>query len=257
MRFSDPIDANVINLYDSTLANLGVTDIILSGASGGVIKGSVVFDADYKGLRYVVSGAGLLADSYSLTLKSGPQAFHSIFGNLDGNADGVGGDDYLTGFTLGAAPAMRLSLPDFMRGPGQTVNVPAVNQYLPLTLTSAGDVRNLSFTVRFDPALLQITGAEGAAGLPSGATLTVDTSVAGQITVTIASASAIAAGKLTPGQSGRPGAGYGGLRCGRSARYRPGLRQLGGGRSRPTTMRCTWSATSATPTATPGSTPMT
>jgi hypothetical protein len=75
--------------------------------------------------------------------------------------------------------------------------VPAVNQNLPLTMTSAGDVRNLSFTVRYDPALLQITGAQAGSGLPSGATLTVDTSVAGQITVTIASASAIAAGKVT------------------------------------------------------------
>jgi hypothetical protein len=197
VRFNDPFDASVINLYDSTLASMGVADIILSGAASGVVKGSVVFDADFKGLRYVVSGSGLAADAYSLSLKSGPKAFHSVFGNLDGNADGTGGDDYTTSFTLGPVPALRLSLPDFMRGPGQAVDVPATASLLPLTLASAGDVRNLSFTVRFDPALLQITGAQAGAGLPPGATLTVDTSVAGQISVTIASAAPIAAGKVT------------------------------------------------------------
>jgi hypothetical protein len=74
-----------------------------------VVKGSVVFDADGEGLRYVVNGGGLAADSYSLVLKSGPAAFHSAFGNLDGNGDGTGGDDYLAAFTLGPVPALRLS----------------------------------------------------------------------------------------------------------------------------------------------------
>ena len=197
LRFNDPFDPGAINLYDSTLAKLGLSDIILSGASSGVVKGSVVFDADYKGLRYIASGSGLLADTYSLTLKSGPSAFHSVFGNLDGNADGIGGDDYVTGFASGAAPALRLSLPDFMRGPGQSVDVPAAGRYLPLTLSSVGDVRNLRFSVRFDPTLMQITGALAGAGLPGGAALAVDTSVAGQITVAIASSTAIAAGKVT------------------------------------------------------------
>jgi len=197
VRFNDPFDASVINVYDSALTGFGVSDIVLSGAASGVVKGSVVFDADGKGLRYLASGGGLVADSYSLVLKSGPAAFHSAFGNLDGNGDGSGGDDYLASFTLGPVPALRLSLPDFMRGPGQAVNVPATASLLPLTLASAGDVRNLSFTVRFDPALLQISGAQAGSGLPAGASLTVDTTVAGQITVTIATATPIAAGRVT------------------------------------------------------------
>ena len=142
VRFNDPFDASVINTYDSNLAGLGIPDILLSGVASGVVKGSVVFDADGRGLRYVVNGGGLAADSYSLVLKSGPAAFHSAFGNLDGNGDGTGGDDYLAAFTLGPVPALRLSLPDFMRGPGQAVNVPATASLLPLTLTSAGDVQN-------------------------------------------------------------------------------------------------------------------
>ena len=197
VRFNDPFDTGSINLYDSALANLGAADIVLSGAASGLVKGSVVFDADYKGLRYVVSGSGLAPETYSLALKSGPRAFHSVFGNLDGNGDGTGGDDYNTSFTLGPAPTIRLSLPDFMRGPGQAVDVPAAGKYLPLTLTSQGDVRNLSFTVRYDPSLLEISAAQSGAGLPVGASLSVDTSVAGQITVTIATATPIAAGKQT------------------------------------------------------------
>ena len=57
-----------------------------------------------------------------------------------------------------AAPALRLSMPDFMRGPGQTVNLPAAGTYLPLTLASEGGVFNLDFTVpRVTPVISEIS----------------------------------------------------------------------------------------------------
>jgi len=198
VRFNDVFEAGRINLYDSALTGLGAADIVLIG-SAGVVNGSLVVDADYRGLRYLVGGNGLLADTYRLTLRSGPQAFHSAWSDLDGNGDGdiVPGDDFRTSFTLDAVPATQLALPDFMRGPGQAVNVPAAGQHLPLTLLSPGEVRQLSFVIRFDPALLEISAALPGSGLPADAVLKIDRPLRGELRVNIETATAIAAGTVT------------------------------------------------------------
>ncbi|MEF8731696.1 MAG: Ig-like domain-containing protein [Candidatus Accumulibacter meliphilus] len=196
LRFNDVFDASQIKLYDSLLSGLGAADIVLAGSTG-IVKGSLVIDADYRGLRCLIGGGGLYPDTYHLTLTSGPQAFRSAWGTLDGNADGVAGDDYRTSFTLDALPTTQLSLPDFMRGPGQAVNVPAAGEHLPLTLLSPGEVRRLSFVIRFDPALLEISAALPGSGLPADASLAIDRSVAGELRVSIASETAIAAGTVT------------------------------------------------------------
>ncbi|EXI89917.1 MAG: putative chitinase [Candidatus Accumulibacter regalis] len=198
VRFNDVFEAGRINLYDSALTGLGAADIVLIG-SAGVVSGSLVVDADYRGLRYLVGGNGLLADTYRLTLRSGPQAFHSAWSDLDGNGDGdiVPGDDFRTSFTLDAVPATQLALPDFMRGPGQAVNVPAAGQHLPLTLLSPGEVRQLSFVIRFDPALLEISAALPGSGLPADAVLKIDRPLRGELRVNIETATAIAAGTVT------------------------------------------------------------
>lgn len=59
-------------------------------------------------------------------LRSGATGFRTPGGALlDGNADGIPGDDYLTSI---AAPPQTvdtvLSVPDFTRGPGQSIILP-------------------------------------------------------------------------------------------------------------------------------------
>ncbi|MCB1999533.1 MAG: hypothetical protein KDH91_03500, partial [Rhodoferax sp.] len=92
---------------------------------------------------------------------------------------------------------IKLGLPDFMRGPGQPVDVPAFPQGgLPVTLTSDGDVRSLQFEIRYDPALLQILQASGGRDLPAGATLDVDLTQPGLARIAISSATPLTAGAL-------------------------------------------------------------
>ena len=86
----------------------------------------------------------------------------------DGNGDGIAGDDWLSRFDFRSTGAGILSAPDFMRGPGQPVDVPATGQRLPISFTSSGGLRSLVFTIDYDPRLLDITGATPAAGLPAG-----------------------------------------------------------------------------------------
>ena len=193
VRFNDTYDPSVINLYVSA------SDVIVRGTTTGLIAGALIHDVDGKGFTFLKTGTALAADTYTVTLKSGATAFTSgLRGDLDGDGEGVAGGDYVVTFSELPPTAIKLGLPDFMRGPGQAVDVPAaLGQGLPLTLTSAGNVREVEFEIRFNPAYLQITGANAAAGLPAGSDFTLDASEAGVARIRIEAPTPFAAGTLT------------------------------------------------------------
>ncbi len=116
---------------------------------------------------------------------------------LDGNGDGIAGDDLTTSFSV-HNDADTLALPAFMRGPGQSVAVPAAASGLPISFTSDGTATSVVFTVAFDPALLDISGAVADAALPTGSTVGFVTSTLTdgrrQATITVQSPTAIPAG---------------------------------------------------------------
>ncbi|KQP20290.1 LamG-like jellyroll fold domain-containing protein [Pseudorhodoferax sp. Leaf265] len=189
LRFNDSIDASQFNLYGAN------PDFTVTGARVGPEFGSVVFDADGKGLTWVRTGAGLEADAYTLTLKSGAQALTSTQrGHLDGDANGQAGGDWAGQFQVGTLPTVRLRLPDFARGPGQAVPATA-NGGVPITLTTDGTVTSLSFLLKADPALLRITEVRRGSQLPAGATLSVQAAEGG-VRIIITSATPLAAGNL-------------------------------------------------------------
>ena len=81
---------------------------------------------------------------------------------LDGNGDGNGGDDYVGSFAVAEAPAgaRTVSIPDFVRGPGQEVNRPANETTgIPISISDGDNVRAADIRIGYDPALLEITGA--------------------------------------------------------------------------------------------------
>jgi YD repeat-containing protein len=165
-RFDGVLDpASVSSTYESK-----TPDVVVTGDLVGVVNGSVVLDSDGAGLSFIRSGAPLQYDVYHVTLRSGTVGLHDLRGRqLDGNADGTAGDDYLTTFDDRSNGNGLITVPDFMRGPGQPVNVPASGQGLPVAFTSDGTVKTLVFSVAYDPTLLTISGATAASGLPSGA----------------------------------------------------------------------------------------
>ena len=69
---------------------------------------------------------------------------------IDGDANGPAGGNYLTSFV--AAPSANvLTVPDFMRGPGQPADVPANGAGIPLVLAWSGaPVSSLSFVLTYD-----------------------------------------------------------------------------------------------------------
>jgi hypothetical protein len=109
---------------------------------------------------------------------------------LDGDGDRVPGDDFGGTFTVAepAAIAVALSLVDFVRGPGQEVNVPADTAFgIPLMIDNGPGVRNGVIEIDYNPAYLNITGATVGAGNPAGAAVTLDTSDAGTASLVFSS----------------------------------------------------------------------
>jgi hypothetical protein len=200
VRFNGRIDTSVVNLYQAADApTLGPADVTVVGTATGAQTGSLVFDTDGYGFRFVKTGGPLAPDTYTVTLASGFAGIKDAFGVLDGNGDQVAGDAYVGNFTVAGGTAT-LGIPDFMRGPGQAVDVPAGNGAgIPITLTSVGSIRSLVFTIAYDPQLLQLTGVTEGNRLPKGATLSVDLGTPGLATVTLLSPKPLAKGEITLG----------------------------------------------------------
>ncbi len=202
--FASPLDQSVLNLYDSG-GVYGPADATLVGNTTGLVRGSMLISADGKTVTFVKTGGILAPDTYTVTLHSGVNAFKSTSGALlDGNGDGVPGVDLVQTFTVNPLPsnAVVVSLPDFARGYGQPVNLPAssLTAGLPITLSTGQNVTAVDFTLTYDPTLLTITDNSLTTTI-SGASpyLHVVTPGTAQITVSSATAFSSAAGAITLG----------------------------------------------------------
>jgi len=197
LRFDRAFDRGGVNLYRAASAPaLGAPDVTLVGASTGTVRGTIVFDDDGMGLRFVRTGQPLAADSYTVTVRSGGDAFRDAVGSLDGNGDGTAGDNFVGGFVVAASSAPRLSIPDFARGPGQPVNLPATGLGIPVTLTNGVGLDSLAFDLHFDPVILNVTAALPGVGLPVGALLASSSPSAGVLRVELTGLSGLGAGAL-------------------------------------------------------------
>src|SRR5690606_31601013 len=174
--------------------------VSLTGALSGPIATTLTFDADGSGIVLTrADGRPLQYDDYELVLTD--SGFASVSGSvLDGDANGVAGGDFATSITYSASTVGVAGLPDFMRGPGEHVDVPSESEAgLQVRFTSQGGVRTMTFTVAWDPALLRVDGVLPGTGLPAGAQIdwTIEDAPGGQMLarITIVSDTPIAAGQ--------------------------------------------------------------
>src|SRR5574341_821364 len=199
VSFNRPINVAPLNLYDTATAGLGPADVTLVGDVVGPVKGSVVVDDTGLSLTFLKTGGPLLPDNYTLTLRSAANGLIDRQGGLlDGNADGTTGDNASLAFTVTSSSAPVLSIPDFARGPGQAVVVPATDTVIPtgipLRISDGSGVQSVSFSLAYDPALLTITGVANGAGLPGDATVTSNLTTSGVVQVTVTAPTGLSAG---------------------------------------------------------------
>ena len=177
IAFNMPFDALALNLYDTESANLGPADVLLVGASAGAVAGSLIVAPDARSVTFLKTGGPLVADTYTLTLRSAADGFRDASGGLlDGDGDGIAGGDHVLTFVVAASADRMLSVPDFARGPGQPVDLPATGAGLPIRLDDGAGVTSARLVLAYDPRLLVITSAVVGSGLPNGATVTLDLS---------------------------------------------------------------------------------
>jgi hypothetical protein len=197
-EFSDDLDTAVLNLYETQAAVFDPADVRLTGLNTGPVDGSLVVDASLRTITFLKTADVLVADTYSVTLRSASDGFRDGTGRLlDGDADGTAGDDFETTFSVAEpeADAVIIGLPDIVRGPGQEINVPAdVTTGIPLTISNGSNVRAIDLRVSYDPQLLTITGATVGEGLPSGGSVILNNAIPGLAIVVFFSATPLSDG---------------------------------------------------------------
>lgn len=195
VAFNGTLDGRQLNLNDTLNANRGAADVTLTGASRGEVAGSLIIGDT--GVEFVKSGDALGADTYTVTLLSAVDGFKDDGGSLlDGDSDGLAGGDYTVDFTVEAPPvgARTVSIPDFVRGPGQEVNLPAdMTLGIPVTVSEGDNVRAADLRISYDPELLEITGATAA----PGGTVVLNNTTPGEAILVYFSPTPLAPGKQT------------------------------------------------------------
>ena len=157
----------------------------------GPVFGSLVIDPSLRIVRFIKTGEPLVSDTYTITLRSRDAGFRDVTGILlDGNQDGTAGGDFSEDFVVAEREvgSVTVSLPDFVRGPGQEANLPANTTVgIPLSISEGAGVRNVAIQIDFDPALLTIAAATVGPDLPVGAMVVLDVSTAGTAVLTFTS----------------------------------------------------------------------
>lgn len=177
VQFDASLDLSVLNLFQSQAVGDETSDIRFVDSSGQTVVGSALWNNTTRTLQFVKTGTPLAEDTYTLTLESSATGVISTSGRLlDGNNNGLGieGDDVVLEITVQDLPDRFLTLPDFTRGPGQTVNLPETEEGIPVELSNANGVTRADFTLSYDPDQLTVTGVDLAAGLPANWTITTD-----------------------------------------------------------------------------------
>jgi hypothetical protein len=201
VRFTSNFDLSPLNVFDAGSAEMGPADAVVEG-SNGPIAGSLVVDPVRNAVTFIKSGGPLAPDTYTVTLRSGSDAFQTSTGRqLDGNGDGFqrAEDLMVRSFTVSEtlADSVIVSLPDFVRGPGQAVNIPANSDSgLPLSLSDGEGVRAVELQISYDPELLEIADATVTDGMPAGATVTLSSDRPGSAVLVFFSPTPLPAGEV-------------------------------------------------------------
>jgi hypothetical protein len=200
LQFSDTLNATVLNLYDGADDPNDLPDLTLVGAAKGNIKGSIIWNESTKTLNFIKTGGLLEADNYTLTLASRSDGFVKLNGDLlDGDSNGTKGGDYSKTFTVTANNARVLSLPDFSRGIGQTVDVPAGDSIfgLPIRIDNPNGAMGIDFSLQYDSNLLSITGVNLGANIGGDWQVTSNLNTLGQATFSLFGTTALTSTSLT------------------------------------------------------------
>jgi len=94
VRFSDRIVAAPRDPDAHVGSEFAATAVVIKGPGGELLQGTLEFDADGRGFRFLFASGPVQPGVYEIVLRSGLDGFHSFFGMLDGDGDGLPGGDF-------------------------------------------------------------------------------------------------------------------------------------------------------------------
>ena len=174
--FDKGFNATALHLYAQTTAALTNPSVTVVLGASTKIAGTLLVNTAANTITFVKTNtttttpSALAAGIYTVTfLSSTTNGFVDNSGDLlAGDTNGVvPGTNYTTTFTVTAATAAEptVFVADFARGPDSSSTIKVPNNTgtgIPLTLTNATAVTSVTFTMSYDPTLLNITGVSGA-----------------------------------------------------------------------------------------------
>jgi Bacterial Ig-like domain/Right handed beta helix region len=188
VTFNRAVNISLLHLYGSSrVGGFGTTsDLTITGQNTGPVTGSLVWDPTINTAHFIKTGGPLAADTYSIVLLSGSNGWLDTSADqLDGQSNGSN-SNYTNSFTVTTPSTEPVAgIPDFARGPGQAVNVPANGAGLNVQLSNVMNILSVDFDLVYNPSLLTITGATKAPGLPADWGITTNNVSAGQINFSI------------------------------------------------------------------------
>ena len=164
VQLNQDFNANNLNLYQGSDPEVDIPDLrLMSDTTGEVIPGSLIVRANNDSnserednLVFVAADSVLAPDDYTLTLFSRGDAFASDTGELlDGDLDGIAGDNFVAQFTVAETEHRILSIDDFSRGRGQSINI-SENGGLAVSLNDGTGVTQVDFTLIYDEDILSL-----------------------------------------------------------------------------------------------------
>jgi hypothetical protein len=197
VRFDAALDLTNLDLHNRAAAPEDL-DVTLVDAAGNLVESALAVNEAGDGFRLVVNNGLLAVGDYTLTIRSGETGVVSADGRLlDGDGNGTVGDDFVSTFTIEPLPVGTavVGVPGFFEVAGQEVNLPtAASGGIPVIVTAPEGVMSLDMEFFYNPALLDVTGIELAAGLPDGAISLINVISPGHAIVGFFSAQPLAAG---------------------------------------------------------------
>lgn len=200
-ELSEQIQTNNLSLYDAENGLAGDADVTLVGSSSGNIRGSLFVNGTT--ITFVATGGRLAPDTYTATLRSASDAFVDLADGelLDGDNNSVAGGNFVDTFTVTGTQDLVVGLPDFARGPTQTVQVPAggsgqtLPPGLPIQLSDADGVTSVTLTIEYDPTLLDISAVQLGGDAPTDSQVESNLSTPGVATISFFSVAPMSSGQ--------------------------------------------------------------
>ena len=99
IQFNGQLDVSNLDFHNRAVAP-EFLDVTLRDTDGTLIDSAIAINNEKDGFRVVVNNGVLDAGDYTLTVRSGENGIVAVDGRqLDGNSDGVVGDNYVSTFT--------------------------------------------------------------------------------------------------------------------------------------------------------------